>query len=139
MRPLPATPLDRLKGPLQRFLATESAGGVVLLVATAVALGVANSPWSAAWHGFWDHTLAFELGPMRLAHSLTHWVNDALMAVFFFVIGLEIKREVVAGELADRRRVLLPIVAALGGAVVPALLHLALSAGTEHARGWRAW
>ncbi len=122
--------------PLQAFLHTEIAGGVVLLVAAVAALIWANSPASASYTALWETPLAIELGPLRLAEDLRHWVNDLLMALFFFVVGLEIKRELVLGELRDRRAAALPLLCALGGMVVPALLYTAFNGGGPGAAGW---
>jgi hypothetical protein len=98
----------RLAKPLQRFLAIEAASSILLLAATLIALAAANSPWREAWDHFWHQRVALEVGSLELALSLGHWVNDALMAIFFFVVGLEIKREMTIGELASRERAMLP-------------------------------
>ncbi|HEV3497842.1 MAG TPA: Na+/H+ antiporter NhaA, partial [Actinomycetes bacterium] len=113
-----------------------AAGGLFLLAATVLALGWANSPFAAGYDGLWGRELTIGAGPLAVTEDLKHWVNDGLMAVFFFVVGLEIKRELVVGELRDRRRASLPVLAALGGVVVPAGIFLALNAGGEGARGW---
>jgi NhaA family Na+:H+ antiporter len=126
----------RLAVPLREFLDTEVAGGLVLLAATAVALGWANSPWQATYQAVWETELAFEVGQWTLALDLRHWINDGLMALFFFVVGLEIKRELVAGELRSARNAALPVLAALGGMVLPALLFLALNLSGDGRRGW---
>lgn len=127
----------RLLRPLQQFLETEHAGGVVLLVATVVALIWANSPWGHTYRSFWHAELRVELGVWSLSHDLREWVNDALMVLFFFVVGLEIKRELVTGELREPRQAALPALAAAGGMLVPALLYVALNRpGTEEFRGW---
>jgi Na+:H+ antiporter, NhaA family len=124
--------------PLQRMLAHEAAGGVVMLVAAAVAITWANSPWSASYVDLWSTPLRVELGGvLQLDHlSLQAWVNDALMTVFFLLVGLEIKREVVHGELGDLRAVTLPVAAALGGMVVPALVYSWFNAGGPGGDGW---
>jgi NhaA family Na+:H+ antiporter len=122
--------------PLRNFLRTETAGGVVLVVAALVALGWANSPWKASYEELWHTRLAIEFGGRSLDLDLREWVNDGLMAIFFFVVGLEIKRELVEGELRGARRAALPAVGALGGMVVPALVYVAINAGGEGARGW---
>ena len=124
--------------PLQRVLRHEAAGGVVMLVAAAVALVWANSPWSDSYSELWATPLRVELGDLiHLDHlSLQTWVNDALMAVFFLLVGVEIKREVVHGDLRDLRSVALPVIAALGGMVVPALIFMAFNAGGDGAEGW---
>jgi len=126
----------RLIRPLIDFLHTEAAGGAALVSAATVARVWANSPWEASYHELWATHLVVSVGQFGIDLDLRHWINDGLMAVFFLVIGLEIKRELVEGELRDSRRVSLPAVAALGGMVVPALLYLALNAGGEGAAGW---
>jgi Na+:H+ antiporter, NhaA family len=124
--------------PLNRFMDTEASGGIALLAAAVVAIVWANSPWSTAYEQLWTTPLRIELGTLVvLDHlDLRHWVNDALMAIFFLVVGLEIKRELVHGELRDRRAAVLPAIAALGGMGVPALVYLAFNAGTPAADGW---
>jgi len=122
--------------PLQEFLQTSTSGGVVLLVAVAVALFLANSPWRDAFDRLWRTDLSVRLGSWRLTEDLVGWVNDGLMTLFFLLVGLEIKREVVIGELREWRAAALPIVAAVGGMLVPALLYTALNAGGEGASGW---
>ena len=131
-----ALPSRSLPKPIRRFLHTESSGGIVLLVAAAVALIWANSPWSAAYATFWHTEVAFRLGPISRSMDLVHFVNEALMALFFFVVGLEIKRELVTGELRTWQRAALPAVAAVGGMIVPAALYLAVTAGGSGSRGW---
>jgi NhaA family Na+:H+ antiporter len=131
-----ATLADRLARPVRRFLAIEAASSILLLAATVIALGVANSPWREAWEHFWHQRVALEFGGFELALSLAHWVNDALMAIFFFVVGLEIKREMTIGELASRQRAMLPVFGALGGMVAPALIYLALQPGGDAVAGW---
>jgi NhaA family Na+:H+ antiporter len=121
---------------VQHFLHTESAGGIVLLVGAVVALVWANSPWQASYESLWTTELALELGRFTLSEDLRHWVNDGLMVLFFFVIGLEIKREVVHGELRDPRTAALPALAALGGMVVPAALYLVVTVGGPGGHGW---
>ena len=134
--PPPPSPIERLLSPLGRFMRTGSSGGVVLIVATVAALVAANSPWAHGYHALWQTPLAFRLGPYALQASLHEWINDGLMAVFFFLVGLEIKREVLVGELASARRAAFPIAGALGGMVVPALIFAALNLGGAGARGW---
>jgi NhaA family Na+:H+ antiporter len=133
---LSAVPGRRLPRAVLRFLHTESAGGIVLLLGALVALAWANSPWQASYESLWSTELAVELGPFRLAEDLRHWVNDGLMALFFFVIGLEIKREFVHGELQDPRTAALPALAALGGMLVPAGLYLVVAGGGPGGNGW---
>jgi len=133
---LPRAPIDRLVGPFTRFLHVEAASGIVLLLFTAAALALANSPLAEGFLSIWKTPLGIEVGDFQLSHSLKHWINDGLMAVFFFVIGLEVKREIVLGELRDIRRAALPIAAAIGGMVVPAAIYLSLQAGQPAERGW---
>jgi NhaA family Na+:H+ antiporter len=113
---------------LRRFLSTEVAGGAVLVVAAAVALVWANSPWSETYRDAWDR----DLGPL----DVRHWINDGLMSLFFLVVALEVKRELLTGELRERRQAALPVVAALGGVLVPAAIYLAINAGGSGTRGW---
>jgi NhaA family Na+:H+ antiporter len=133
---LPKETVGRLTAPIQRFLHVEAAGGVILLLATLVALALANSPLAEGFLGFWKTRVGFTLGSFTMDHSLKHWINDGLMAIFFFVIGLEVKRELVLGELRDLKAARLPIVAALGGMVVPAGVYLAMQGGQPGAPGW---
>ena len=118
------------------FLSTEAGGGVVLLAAGVVAIGWANSPWQGAYHDLWHHELVVGSGSWAVRESLGHWVNDGLMALFFFVVGLEIKRELVRGELRDPRAAALPALAAIGGMVLPAALYVLVAGPGEAARGW---
>jgi NhaA family Na+:H+ antiporter len=133
----PDPPIDRLLAPFREFSAREASGGVLLMVAAAIALVWANSPLADSYVSLWRTPLSIGVGDVSLAKSLHLWINDGLMAIFFLVVGLEIKREVLVGELASPRRAALPIVTAVGGAVVPALLFL-LIAGShpDAARGW---
>jgi Na+:H+ antiporter, NhaA family len=135
-RPNPANALPGAGRALLEFLKTEGGGGVVLLVASVVALVWANSPWQDAYHSLWHHEIAIGPTGWALRDSLQHWINDALMALFFFVVGLEIKRELVRGELQEPRTAALPVIAAVGGMVVPAVLFWALAGSGEAARGW---
>jgi NhaA family Na+:H+ antiporter len=122
--------------PFQYFFAKEAAGSILLLLCTAAALIWANSPVAESYHHLWESYIGLSVGDFELRMSLHHWINDGLMAVFFFVIGLEIKREVLVGELATMRKAALPLVAAVGGMVVPALLYAGLNAGTPEISGW---
>jgi Na+:H+ antiporter, NhaA family len=126
----------KLLQPLQSFLAEEAAGGVFLLAATLVALVWANSPWRSSYENLWSTTLTIGVGRWAISEDLGHWVNDGLLSLFFLVVGLEIKRELVTGELREFKAAALPVVAAVGGMVVPAVLYLAVNAGGEGARGW---
>ena len=130
------TELTRTARPVQAFMRTEAGSASLLLAATIVALVWANSPFSGAYEDLWGTELAVIVGGAELREDLRHWVNDGLMVFFFFVVGLEIRRESAMGELADRARAWVPALAALGGMVVPALLYLAITAGGEGAGGW---
>ncbi len=114
----------------------EAAGSLLLLLAAAVALIWANSPWASSYDALWAMHVGVDLGPIQLSESLGHWVNDALMVVFFFVVGLEIKYELVHGDLHDLRTAALPIIAAVGGMLVPAAIYAAFNATSAGAAGW---
>jgi NhaA family Na+:H+ antiporter len=129
-------PVERIVRPFQDFARKQSSGGILLIVATAVALVWANSPWGESYAALWHTKLTVGVGDASISKDLTHWVNDGLMAVFFFVVGLEIKREILVGELSSARNAALPVAAALGGAVAPALIYSAINAGGEGAAGW---
>jgi NhaA family Na+:H+ antiporter len=133
---LPEQPIDRLIGPFERFMHVEAAGGIVLLACTAIALVLANSRFSDAYLHVWETPVGFHVGGVRVSHSLHHWINDGLMALFFFVVGLEVKRELVLGELREPQRAALPLVAAIGGMLAPAAVYLAFQLGTPAQRGW---
>jgi NhaA family Na+:H+ antiporter len=132
-----ATAVGRLVAPIARFMHVESSGGVVLLACTVIALILANLPQAAAaYEMFWHIEAGFAFGAYELHESLRHWINDGLMTLFFFVVGLEIKREAVAGELADLRKALLPIVAAVGGMVLPGTVYALILWGRPGSHGW---
>jgi Na+:H+ antiporter, NhaA family len=126
----------RIVQPLQAFLQTETSSAVLLLGATALALAWANSPWQDSYEEVWSTLLTIDVGGWSISEDLRHWVNDGLMSLFFLVVGLEIKREFLIGELRDPRAAALPVVAAVGGMVVPALIYVALNAGGEGSNGW---
>lgn len=129
-------PIDRLTAPLLEFMKVGSAGGIVLVFAALIAMIAANSPGADAWSGFWSGLGGITVGGEAFSKPLGWWVNDLLMAVFFLVVGLEIKRELVRGELRDPRRVALPVVAAVGGALVPAGIFVGWTLGTPAVDGW---
>ena len=129
-------PAGRVLRPLRDFLATESAGGIVLLGATVLALVWANSPWQSSYTDWWSRELTIGVGSHTVSMTLQHWVNDGLMTLFFFVVGLEIKRELVTGELRDRRAAALPAIAAVGGMLVPAAIFLAFNRSGAGREGW---
>src|SRR5919106_4193746 len=129
-------PVEKIVRPFQDFADKQSSGGILLIAATVLALVWASSPWGESYTALWHTKLTVGVGELSISKDLTHWINDGLMAVFFLVVGLEIKREVLVGELSSARSAALPVAAALGGALVPALIYLALNAGTEGAAGW---
>ena len=135
-RPTPSTALPDTGRAVLEFLKTEGGGGVVLLVASAAALAWANSPWQDTYHDLWHHEIRIGPSSWALENSLQHWINDGLMALFFFVVGLEIKRELVRGELQEPHTAALPVIAAIGGMVVPVVLFRAMAGDGEAARGW---
>jgi len=121
---------------MDRFLHVSAASGFVLLACSLLALVAANSPWAQWYAGIWETPVGFQWGSFALRHSLLHWINDGLMAIFFFVVGLEVKREMVLGELRDPRKAALPVAAAIGGMAVPAGIYLALQWGRRGQHGW---
>lgn len=123
--------------PLRRFASAEAASGIAMLAMAVAALVWANSAWGDAYTRLWSTVVSFEVGTvLSLELTMREWVNDLLMGVFFFVVALEIKRELVRGELADRRSAALPAIAALGGMIVPALIFLGFNAGGDGSSGW---
>lgn len=137
----PQYPLEPLFGrvlsPLERFLQRATAGGIILVATTFLTLTLSTGMGNEALHHFWEQKLTIAMGSsFELSMTLHHWVNDGLMTLFFLVVGLELKREILAGELASLRDAALPVVAAVGGMVVPALLYAAFNAGTPAAAGW---
>jgi NhaA family Na+:H+ antiporter len=129
----------RFVRPALGFTQTEASGAIVLLAATILALIWANSAWGESYFEFWDIHLSFEVGGFHFDQSLKHVVDDGLMAIFFFVVGLEIKRELVVGELNSVKKASLPAVAALGGMVVPALIYVAFVASSGPADALAGW
>ncbi len=126
-------PLDAIR----EFLKLESASGILLMVAGALAVLAANSPLASIYVSSWQVPLTLSLGSFALAKPLLLWVNDGLMAVFFLLVGLELKREVLEGELSDRSQIVLPVAGAIGGMLVPALIYSAFNLGDSVAmRGW---
>lgn len=134
---LPQAPVDRWLAPVARFLHVQAASGIVLLACTALALALANSPAAAWFAAIWKTPVSVSLAGFTLAGDVGHLiVNDGLMTIFFFVVGLEVKREIVFGELREPRKALLPVLAALGGVMVPAAIYLALQWGEPGQDGW---
>ena len=126
----------QMAAPFQRFFQQEAASGIILLVCAVLAMILANSPWASAYESILHRYISLGIGEWRLSMSLLHWINDALMAVFFFVVGMEIKREFLFGELKSPASTLLPIAAAMGGMAVPALLYAAFNLGKPSISGW---
>lgn len=131
-----ANGLAELKRPFESFFRRQASGGIVLLAATILALVLANSPLSDVYFHFWETKLSIGAGSWGFTQSLHHWINDGLMALFFFVVGLELKREFLAGELATARKAALPAFAALGGMVAPAVIYYLLVPELPEAKGW---
>jgi NhaA family Na+:H+ antiporter len=127
---------ERAFASLQRFLHIEAVSGVVLLVAAAAALIWANSPLAASYHALWHAPLSVGLGDVTLSQPLHLWINDALMTVFFLVVGMEIRREIHEGSLSSLRQAGLPVAAAIGGVIVPALIYLSLNIDPVRQSGW---
>ena len=126
----------KLLTPIEAFTRNSSASGILLIVCTLAALIIANSPWSDGYHHLLHQPLAVSLGDYKIEMSLHHWVNDGLMALFFYLVGLEIKHEVMVGELSSLSQAALPIIAAIGGMIAPALVYSAINAGGAGSAGW---
>jgi NhaA family Na+:H+ antiporter len=122
--------------PVERFLSIEAASGVLLLLAAIVALVLANSPWAEFYQSIWHTKFGLQFGSLSFERDLHFWINDGLMTIFFFVVGLEIRREIHKGELSELKRAVLPVVAALGGMLLPALIFFAFNAGRPSVVGW---
>jgi Na+:H+ antiporter, NhaA family len=127
---------DKVSDALDRFLQVEAISGIVLLVAACIALGWANSPWAASYDSFWHAPLTFGAGAWVIAQPLHFWINDGLMAIFFLVVGLEIRRELHEGALASLQQAALPLAAALGGVLVPASIFVAINSDPAARQGW---
>lgn len=122
--------------PMRRFISNSSTSGMVLFAAAFTAIALSNSPFADSFQGLWEINFSIGFGDWQLSKSLLHWINDGLMAVFFFVIGLELKREIISGELSNPRNAILPIVAAIGGMAIPALIFLFFNPSGEMHQGW---
>jgi NhaA family Na+:H+ antiporter len=133
---LPAGFVDRLTKPFAYFLHIQAAAGTVLLLFTVAALVLSNSPWSHSFLSAWETPLGIRIGSFELDRSLKEWINDALMTLFFFLVALELKRELVLGELKNPRMAALSIAGAVGGMLMPAALYLTLQSGHPGASGW---
>lgn len=131
------TPINKIILPVQRFIQQEKSGGLVLGISVVLALVLANSPWRHDYFEFLDYKLGlFFNGMPYLELSIHHWINDGLMAIFFFVVGLELKREIIAGELSNPRKAILPVIGAFGGMLFPAVVYLAFNPIGEVQNGW---
>lgn len=130
------SPIERILSPLQEFMHAATSGGIVLIICTIIALVWANSPYADSYHHLWHTYITLDFGGYVLKHSLHHWINDGLMVIFFFVVGLEIKRELLVGELSSAKKAALPVAGALGGMILPALIYFSLNAGKVGIAGW---
>jgi Na+:H+ antiporter, NhaA family len=127
---------DQILRPAQQFFDKEASSSILLIAATAIALFWVNSSIGETYHNFWHTEISFTFGHFHINKTLLHWVNDGLMSLFFFTVGLEIKREILVGELATPKKALLPVIAALGGMIVPGLIYAALNVGSPTIHGW---
>jgi len=126
----------KLSTPFEHFLHAQTTTGIVLMFMTILALIFANTSFADAYAHFFHMKIDFNVGDWKLTHSIHHWINDGLMAIFFFIIGLEIKREILVGELSNIKVAMLPILAAIGGMLIPALIYLSINSGLDSANGW---
>lgn len=134
---LKLTPADKyIVKPVNKFISKSTTGGIVLFIAAMIAIFFANSEWSEEYAHFWHQHIAISFLGKTLDLPLHHWINDGLMAIFFFVVGLELKRELSNGELSSPKKALTPIVAAVGGMIFPALIYTIFNGGTDSAHGW---
>ena len=127
---------NQILRPAQRFFRKQVASSLLLLSATVIALVWANSNIAETYHSFWHTKISLVFGGFKINKSLVHWINDALMALFFFTVGLEIKRELLVGELASLKKAMLPVIAAVGGMLVPGLIYMAFNLGSSTMDGW---
>lgn len=128
--------IRKILRPALRFFELEQSSGLLLIAVAVIAIVWANSPWAAAYFSIWESKVGFGFGDFKIEKDFLHWINDGLMAVFFFVVGLEIKRELLIGELSSVKNAVLPAVAAVGGMVFPAIIYFALNTSGESAKGW---
>lgn len=127
---------DQILKPTQQFFRKEAASSILLIAATIIALLWVNSNIGETYHSFWHTKISFTVGDFSISKTLLHWVNEGLMALFFFTVGLEIKRELLVGELASPKKALLPVIAALGGMIVPGLIYAAINVRLPTIHGW---
>lgn len=128
--------IRKLLRPALKFFELEQSSGLLLIAVAVLAIVWANSPWAASYFSIWESKVGFGFGEFKIEKDFLHWINDGLMAVFFFVVGLEIKRELLIGELSSVKNAVLPAVAAVGGMVLPALIYFALNTSGDSAKGW---
>jgi len=130
-------PIEILLKPINEFLHREASGGILLIICTVIALAWANTLWFQSYYDLWHTHISFSIGNLlTLNYSIHHWINDGLMVIFFFTVGLEIKRELLVGELSTRQKASLPIAGALGGMIAPAILYTLFNTGSEGVNGW---
>ncbi|MDD2790109.1 MAG: Na+/H+ antiporter NhaA [Sulfurimonas sp.] len=127
---------EKVATPFEHFLHAQTTTGIVLMSMTIIALILANSPIADVYMHLFHTDITLSIGSWNLSHSIHHWINDGLMAIFFFIVGLEIKREILVGELSNVKVAILPILAAIGGMILPALIYLSINYGTPSANGW---
>lgn len=132
----PEPPIEKLIRPFKEFTRAEASSGILLIICTVIALIWANSGFSESYFHLWHTKISIGLKEFNLDYTLHHWINDGLMAIFFFVVGLEIKRELLVGELSTPRQAILPVAAALGGMIVPALIYILFNSGGQGEAGW---
>jgi len=130
------THLELLTAPFRRFAQMEAAGGILLLISATAALAWANSPWRQGYETLWHSPLTIAFGRFQLSETRYEWINDGLMSIFFFLVGLEIKREVLMGELSRLKQAAFPFIAALGGCIMPALIYFLITRASGTQRGW---
>ncbi len=126
----------RVSTPFEHFIHSQTTTGLVLMLMTIAALMLANSPLAEAYSHFFHTKIDFNVGNWKLSHTIHHWINDGLMGIFFFMVGLEIKREVLVGELSNFKVAILPILSAIGGMLLPALIYISINQGQAGANGW---
>ncbi|MEA3315515.1 MAG: Na+/H+ antiporter NhaA [Campylobacterota bacterium] len=127
---------NKIATPFEHFIHAQTTTGIILMFMTVLALILANTPFSENYVHFFHTKINFSIGSWELSNTLHHWINDGLMAIFFFIIGLEIKREILAGELSDIKVAILPILAAIGGMLFPAIIYFTINYGSEGVHGW---
>lgn len=138
MNQIKTTPVEKwITNPVTTFISKSTTGGIVLFASALLAIFMANSPWASWYHHIWEHKIGFGIdNKLYLDKTIHHWINDGLMAIFFFVVGLELKREIIGGELSNPKKAFLPIAAALGGMIFPALIYIAFNNSGEAHSGW---